>query len=71
MHGDALQQYARDRAKELPSTGLEHPFGRDWEVFKARDKVCMLMTESYRLVVANLPRAQHPVDPATFGTREP
>ncbi|MFB4320543.1 MmcQ/YjbR family DNA-binding protein [Actinomadura sp. 21ATH] len=27
-----------------------------------------LVTESYRLVVANLPKARRPVDPARFGT---
>ncbi|MEU1899510.1 MmcQ/YjbR family DNA-binding protein [Nocardiopsis dassonvillei] len=123
MQDDALQQYARDRAEELPGAGLEHPFGPDWEVFKVRSKVFMLLTEitgepivivkaapeegealreqheditpgyhmnkrhwitlhpggnlpqrlvedlvteSYLLVVEKLPRAQRPVDPATF-----
>jgi predicted DNA-binding protein (MmcQ/YjbR family) len=123
MHGDTLQNRARKRADELPGTGLEHPFGPDWEVHKVRGKVFMLMTEvtgepmvilkadpqdaealrrahdditpgyhmnkkhwitlrpggsvverlvdelvleSYLLVVASLPRASRPVDPATF-----
>ncbi|NKZ01287.1 MmcQ/YjbR family DNA-binding protein [Nocardiopsis alborubida] len=123
MREDTLQQYARDRAEELPGAGLEHPFGPDWEVFKVRGKVFMLLTEitgepiviikaapeegkalreqheditpgyhmnkrhwitlhpggdlpqrlvedlvteSYLLVVENLPRAQRPVDPETF-----
>ncbi|MFY7065733.1 MmcQ/YjbR family DNA-binding protein [Nocardiopsis changdeensis] len=123
MQEDALQQYARDRAEELPGAGLEYPFGPDWEVFKVRDKVFMLLTEvtgepivivkaepedgkalrerheeitpgyhmnkrhwitlnpggdlpqrlvedlvteSYLLVVENLPRARRPVDPAAF-----
>jgi predicted DNA-binding protein (MmcQ/YjbR family) len=38
-------QYARARVDELPGASLEHPFGPDWEVFKVRDKVFMLMTE--------------------------
>jgi len=42
---DALQQYARDRAEELPGARLEFPFGPDWEVFKVRSKVFMLLTE--------------------------
>jgi len=124
VQGDTLQQHARDRVEELPGAGLEHPFGPDWDVFKVRDKVFMLMTEvtgqpivivkadpedgkalreeheditpgyhmnkqhwitlhpggtlqktlvddlvteSYLLVVENLPRAKRPVDPAVFG----
>ena len=31
--------------EELPGANLEHPFGPDWEVFKVRGKVFMLMTE--------------------------
>ena len=128
MNGDTLQQRARDRVQELPGAELEHPFGPDWEVFKVRGKVFMLLTEfrddpmvilktdpedgkalreqfpditpgyhmnkrhwitlrpggtlpkplvddlvteSYLLVVENLPRAKRPVDPGTFGRREP
>jgi predicted DNA-binding protein (MmcQ/YjbR family) len=124
MQADTLQQHARDRTEELPGAGLEHPFGPDWEVFKVRGKVFMLLTEhagepivilktapedgkalreqydditpgyhmnkqhwitlhsggklqkglveelvteSYVLVVENLPRRERPVDPATFG----
>ena len=44
MNGNQLQEQARERAQELPGAGLEHPFGRDWEVFKVRDKVFMLLT---------------------------
>ena len=44
MEGTALQQFARDRADELPGAGLEHPFGPEWEVFKVRGKVFMLLT---------------------------
>jgi predicted DNA-binding protein (MmcQ/YjbR family) len=127
MQADTLQQYARDRVHELPGADLEHPFGPDWEVFKVRDKVFMLLTaitgepivivkaapedgkalqeqheditpgyhmnkqhwitlhpggnlrrqlvedlatESYLLVVENLPQAKRPVDPTTFGKRD-
>ena len=45
MQGEKLQQHARDRVEELPGAELEHPFGPDWEVFKVRGKVFMLMTE--------------------------
>jgi len=126
MQGEKLQQHARDRVEELPGAELEHPFGPDWEVFKVRGKVFMLMTEvtgepivtvkvdpedgkalreqheditpgyhmnkkhwitlspgghlhksrvddlvteSYLLVVENLPRAKRPVDPELFGNR--
>ncbi|HEY3506117.1 MAG TPA: MmcQ/YjbR family DNA-binding protein [Actinocatenispora sp.] len=127
MNDNKLQELARERAQELPGAGLEHPFGPEWEVFKVRDKVFMLLTEltgesivivkaapedakalreqheditpgyhmnkqhwitlhpggdlrkqlvndliteSYLLVVEGLPRAQRPVDPATFGRRD-
>ncbi|WP_104087946.1 MmcQ/YjbR family DNA-binding protein [Cryobacterium sp. N19] len=127
MKDKALQQYARSRVEELPGAGLVHPFGPDWDVFKVREKVFMLMTditgepivivkadpedakalraqyeditpgyhmnkqhwitlrpggtlqkdlvddlvtESYRLVVENLPHAKRPVDPGTFGRSE-
>ncbi|MFI1507984.1 MmcQ/YjbR family DNA-binding protein [Streptomyces sp. NPDC020597] len=125
MNGLALHKTAADCAEELPGAELGHPFGLDWEVFKVRGKVFMLMTEvpgrpvvilkadpgealalreqyshitagyhmnkkhwitleggegvdrklvdelvtdSYRLVVARLPRAEQPVDPHTYGT---
>lgn len=124
MPGETLQKYARERTDELPGSELEHPFGPDWEVYKVRGKVFMLVTEvtgepivilkadpqdakalrdtydditpgyhmnkkhwitlhpgsslqqdlvedlvteSYLLVVENLPRARRPVDPAVFG----
>jgi Uncharacterized protein conserved in bacteria len=124
MNGKELQKRARARVQELPGADLEHPFGPEWDVYKVRDKVFMLLTDvtgepivilktdpedgkalreqhdditpgyhmnkkhwitlhpsgdlpkpliddlvtdSYLLVVANLPRAKRPVDPATFG----
>ncbi|MFH9471076.1 MmcQ/YjbR family DNA-binding protein [Streptomyces clavifer] len=45
MNGTTLHKTAADRAEELPGARLEHPFGDDWEVFKVRGKVFMLMTE--------------------------
>ncbi|MBQ1116444.1 MmcQ/YjbR family DNA-binding protein [Streptomyces sp. C3-3] len=40
-----LHKTAADCAQELPGAELDHPFGDDWEVFKVRGKVFMLMTE--------------------------
>ncbi|MET8175805.1 MmcQ/YjbR family DNA-binding protein [Streptomyces clavifer] len=125
MNGTTLHKTAADCAEELPGARLVHPFGDDWEVFKVRGKVFMLMTEvpgrpvvilkadpgeahalreqyshitpgyhmnkkhwitleggdgvdgelvdelvtdSYRLVVARLPKAEQPVDPRTYGS---
>jgi predicted DNA-binding protein (MmcQ/YjbR family) len=45
MNGPDLHKTAADCAEELPGAQLEHPFGPDWEVFKVRGKVFMLMTE--------------------------
>ena len=45
MNGTTLHKTAADRAEELPGAQLEHPFGDDWEVYKVRGKVFMLMTE--------------------------
>ncbi|TDD81489.1 MmcQ/YjbR family DNA-binding protein [Saccharopolyspora karakumensis] len=124
MDGATLLKTAADCADELPGAGLEHPFGDDWDVFKVRGRVFMLMTEvpgrpvvilksdpeealalreqyenitpgyhmnkkhwitvdsadtldeqlvrelvteSYRLVVAGLPKSRQPVDPHTYG----
>ncbi|MFI1927095.1 MULTISPECIES: MmcQ/YjbR family DNA-binding protein [unclassified Streptomyces] len=125
MDGSTLHTFAADCAEELPQAQPTHPFGPDWEVFKVRGKVFMLLTEvpgrpvvilkadpgeahalqqqnsritpgyhmnkkhwitveggegidrklvrelvtdSYRLVVAHLPKAEQPVDPHTYGT---
>ncbi|WMC84253.1 MmcQ/YjbR family DNA-binding protein [Streptomyces rochei] len=40
-----LHKTAADYAQGLPGAELQHPFGDDWEVFKVRGKVFMLMTE--------------------------
>ena len=45
MNDNKLQELARERAQELPGAGLEHPFGPEWEVFKVRDRVFMLVAE--------------------------
>ncbi|GGQ35702.1 MmcQ/YjbR family DNA-binding protein [Streptosporangium pseudovulgare] len=128
MNGPTLHKTAADCAGELPGARLDHPFGDDWEVFKVRGKVFMLMTEvpgrpvvilkaepgealalrehnshitpgyhmnkkhwitledgegvdeslvreliteSYRLVVAGLPKAEQPVDPHAYGGGTP
>jgi predicted DNA-binding protein (MmcQ/YjbR family) len=44
MNGTTLQKTAASCAEKLPGSGLEHPFGPDWEVFKVCGKVFMLMT---------------------------
>lgn len=45
MKDDTLQQHARNRVEELPGAELEYPFGPDWDVYKVRGKVFMLLTE--------------------------
>lgn len=44
MEGKALQEVAAHRAQKLPAWELTHPFGEDWDVFKVRGKVFMLLT---------------------------
>ena len=122
--GAALHEAAREVAQELPASTMGHPFGPEYEVYKVRGRVFLLLTdvpgepiaivkadpqdaqalrqehehitpgyhmnkrhwitlapgasvdaglvhelvtESYCLVVAGLPRAVRPVDPVTFG----
>lgn len=45
MQDEKVQERARERAEELPGADLEHPFGPEWDVFKVRGKVFMLLTE--------------------------
>ena len=44
MHGAELQEWAAERAQELPGAELTHPFGEDWDVYKVKGKVFMLET---------------------------
>lgn len=44
VDGKKLHKLAAARAEELPGAELTHPFGPDWEVYKVRDRVFMLLT---------------------------
>lgn len=44
MNGPDLHEHAKTHADTLPGSVLEHPFGPDWEVYKVRGKVFMLLT---------------------------
>ena len=44
MNGRELQKCAAMRARELPATTLEFPFGPDADVYKVRGKVFMIHT---------------------------
>ena len=44
MNGHDLQLAAVARAKSLPDAALEHPFGPEWDVYKVRGRVFMLLT---------------------------
>lgn len=124
MQGRKQQDVAREMAEELPASMMGYPFGPEYEVFKVKGKVFMLLTEvkgdpivvlkaepedskalreahsditpgyhmnkkhwislepgrtldtdmvrelvtdSYRLVVEGLPKAERPIDPESFG----
>lgn len=45
MRGRKLQDVARAVAEELPASTMSHPFGPEYEVFKVKGKVFMLLTE--------------------------
>jgi predicted DNA-binding protein (MmcQ/YjbR family) len=45
LDGQELQKVANDSAVELPGIDLEHRFGPNWDVYKVRGKVFMLMTD--------------------------
>lgn len=45
MDGTTLQERATERTQELPGAELTHPFGFDWDVYKVRGKVFMLLTD--------------------------
>ncbi|WP_430459364.1 MmcQ/YjbR family DNA-binding protein [Rhodococcus opacus] len=63
MNGATLQEHAKSRADELPGANLEHPFGPEWEVYKVRGKVFMLLTaatgEPIVILKAAPPTARH------------
>lgn len=44
MDAAALVQRAKERADELPGSEPGNPFGPDWDVYKVRGKVFMLLT---------------------------
>ena len=123
MDSTQLGAAAAARAEELPGAERDNPFGPEWDVYKVRGRVFLLIpldgtgrvtlkshpedsvalretfadivpgshmnkkhwitlmpgasldeelvtelvTESYRLVVEKLPRAQRPIDPDLFG----
>jgi len=127
MDSTQLNAAATVRAEELPGADRENPFGPEWDVYKVRGRVFLLVpldgtgritlkshpddavalretfadivpgyhmnkkhwitlmpgpsleedlvtelvTESYRLVVEKLPKAQRPVDPDLFGRPAP
>ncbi|MDO4898289.1 MAG: MmcQ/YjbR family DNA-binding protein [Rothia sp. (in: high G+C Gram-positive bacteria)] len=54
-----LQEQAREAAAELPGAELTYPFGEEWDVYKVRGKVFMLLTE-----VTGQPMVILKVDPA-------
>lgn len=43
--GDALARYAGECALALPATSLTYPFGPEWDVYKVREKVFLLIAE--------------------------
>jgi len=44
MDGSGIYSVARQRAEEKLGSQAQHPFGPDWEVFKVRGKVFLLLT---------------------------
>ncbi|MEV0074532.1 MULTISPECIES: MmcQ/YjbR family DNA-binding protein [unclassified Amycolatopsis] len=45
LDGDKLQKIAGDCGVALPGADLEHRSGPDWDLYKVRGKVFMLMTD--------------------------
>lgn len=45
MKGRKQKEVAREVAEELPASTMGHPFGPEYEVFKVKGKVFMLLTE--------------------------
>ena len=44
MDGSGRYTVARQRAEGMLGSQVQHPFGPDWEVFKVRDKIFLLLT---------------------------
>ncbi|MCG7450555.1 MmcQ/YjbR family DNA-binding protein [Corynebacterium kefirresidentii] len=44
MDGSGIYTVARQRAEEMLGSQVQHPFGPDWEVFKVRGKIFLLLT---------------------------
>ena len=44
MEGGGIYTVARQRAEEMLGSQIQYPFGPDWEVFKVRDKIFLLLT---------------------------
>lgn len=51
---DDIHRHARERADELPGSALDHPFGPEWDVYKVRGKVFMLLAELAGVPIVNL-----------------
>lgn len=45
MQGQQLQDLAREVAEELPGSNMSHPFGPEYEVYKVRGKVFLILTD--------------------------
>lgn len=54
MDGKTLHRVVRERAEELPGAHPTHPFGPDWEVWKVRGKVFLLLTVLDDAPIANV-----------------
>jgi len=44
MDGGGIYTVARQRAEEMLGSQIQYPFGPDWEVFKVRGKIFLLLT---------------------------
>ena len=44
MDGSGIYTVARQHAEEMLGSQIQYPFGPDWEVFKVRGKIFLLLT---------------------------
>ncbi|WP_408929431.1 hypothetical protein ACKFR3_05560 [Corynebacterium marquesiae] len=44
LDGSGIYKVARQRAEEMLGSQVLHPFGPDWDVFKVRGKIFLLLT---------------------------